>query len=182
MLAFVAGTATCTVFVILAIAGGSHLARPGTLLEALRGQDVLPVWLRVPVARGVVAVEVLLGGAGLVAFALGHRTALALALAGANLLFLAYAGYAGFVLSRRPGVPCGCSGGDVPMNGWIVARAGALAGLALVGLLGSNWTFLVRNDLAQLAIVGLAAATFGCLLWQLPAAMLDPEQRRGVPA
>ena len=77
---------------------------------------------------------------------------------------------------RRRGGPCGCSRADLPMTGWVGARAAALAALALAGAVSAG---PLLGPAAERAVVLLAAAALACLLWQLPAAMHDPATPGG---
>lgn len=82
------------------------------------------------------------------------------------------------------------SGAEVAMSGWVAGRAFALTVLAagalawsdtVAGLSGGPWssaTALPDGGGSSLLLVVLAGATFGCLLWRLPAAMYDPTGAR----
>jgi hypothetical protein len=168
-----AGVAAYTVLATLLVACAAHLSRPSALARALAAHRVLPA--PALTAAEVTAAEGLLGGAGCVALVTsGRETLLAAALAGAAVLLALFAGYGWYVLATGRTGPCGCSRAELPMTGWVVARAFALAALALLGfLLAGSVPPLHRLD-AELTVVLLAAATFSCLLWQLPAAMAQP--------
>ncbi|MEO3776583.1 MauE/DoxX family redox-associated membrane protein [Micromonospora sp. B11E3] len=173
MSALVAGVATYTVLFTLLVAVAEHLSRPAALARALAAHRVLPA--PVPVAAAVIAAEGLLAGVGLVA-ALGDGGAVLVAvLVGSFALFGLYAGYGRHVTSTGRTGSCGCSRIELPMTGWVVARAVVLAGLALLAVIlsGSVVPLLDRAD-ATHAVVLLAAATFTALLWHLPAAMYVP--------
>jgi hypothetical protein len=182
--ALVGSVAADAVLAVLLAAGLGHLLWPAALRSALVAHGVLPapgvITLAVPVAEVGIGV---LGGYGLV---LGDRPAgrglLAVALAGACLVLVAYAAYSWRVLASGRAAPCGCSRrDDLPMSGWVVGRAAALAVFAALGLALTGSVLPVRTWDSELATVLLAAAVFGLLLWQLPAAMHDPTaDRRGV--
>jgi len=159
------------VLLTLVCAGAGHLARPGTLRSALVTHGVLPVPGLVAVA--VPVVELGLGAAG-VAGLFDRPVLLAVALAGAAVLLAGYAGYGWRVLAAGSGGPCGCSRHELPMSGWVLARAGGLAGLAVLGLTLTGSVLSPRAVDSRFSLVLLAAATFSLLLWQLPAAMYDP--------
>lgn len=171
MTALLAGVAAYTVLFTLLVACAEHLSRPTALAAAVAAHRVLPA--PVPVAAAVIAAEGLLAGTGLVA-SLDGGGPLTAVLAASAALFVLYAGYGRRVLATGRTGPCGCSRIELPMTGWVVARAAILAGLALLGaLLSGSVPPLGRAD-ATHAVVPLAAATFTTLLWHLPAAMHVP--------
>ncbi|MEV0804855.1 MauE/DoxX family redox-associated membrane protein [Micromonospora sp. NPDC050200] len=188
MSALVASVAAYTVLLTLLIACGEHLSKPAALSTALAAHRVVPA--PSTVAAVVIATEGLLGAAGVVALLRddGGRL-LGVVLAGGVALLGTYAGYGLHVRSTGRTVPCGCSRVEMPMTGWVVARASTLAGLALVGSVLSDAVVPVGRAGTSLTIILLAAATFTALLTHLPAAMHDPtpEQpaagatRGGVP-
>jgi hypothetical protein len=177
MTALVAGVAAYTVLSTLLIACAVHLTRPSALLRAMKAHRVLPA---PPVVAAVVtAGEGVLGGAGAAALVQGDGGALlAATLAGSVLLLALFGGYGWHVRAIGRSGPCGCSRAPLPMTGWVVARAFALAGLALTGLVLSDAVVPLTRPGTVLVVVLLAAATFTCLLWQLPAAMHDPARAR----
>ena len=184
----IASVSVYTVLLTLLVACGEHLSKPAALATVLAAHRVLPA----PscVAAAVIAVEGLLGAAGVAALLRGDGGRLLSAvLAGGAALFAVYAGYGLYLRSTGRAVLCGCSRVDVPMTGWVVARASTLAGMALVGSLLSGAVVPVVRAGASLTIIVLAAATFTTLLAHLPAAMHDPapdqpparRDRGGVP-
>jgi hypothetical protein len=180
MRTLVASVAADTVLLVLLFAGAGHLSSPGPLRRAVAAHRVLPAPAVVAVAVG--AAELLLGGAGALALVRADHELLVAALAGSMLLLAIFGGYGWYVVATGAGGPCGCSAADVPMSGWVVARAFVLSGLALVGqLLAESVLPLNRPDI-ELITVLLAAAAVGCLLWQLPAAMYDPTAPAVPPA
>ncbi|MEN3360876.1 MAG: hypothetical protein V7637_4858 [Mycobacteriales bacterium] len=178
MAALTASVAGYSVVFTLLLAGIGHLARPGVLRAALVTHGVLPA--PAAVAAVVPVVEVALGAAGAAGLVSGGRL-LTAGLAGAAALLAGYAGYSWRVLASGVGGPCGCSRRELPMSGWVVARAAALAALAGLGLAFAGSALPLRSAGSHLVIALLAAAAFGLLLWQLPAAMYDPA-RPAVPA
>lgn len=173
-----AGVAAYVVVLTLLVACAGHLSRPGALPRALLAHRVLPV--PSAVAAAVTAAEGLLGGAGAVALGRGNDGLLTAAMAASAVLLALFGGYAWYVTGRERGGPCGCSRADLPMTGWVVARAFVLAGLALAGLVLADSAVPPARPGSELAVVLLAAATFTCLLWQLPAAMYDPDSADAV--
>ncbi|MEU5941861.1 MauE/DoxX family redox-associated membrane protein [Micromonospora sp. NPDC047548] len=173
MSALVASVAAYTVLLTLLIACGEHLSKPAALSAALAAHRVVPA--PSTVAAVVIATEGLLGAAGVVALLRddGGRL-LGVVLAGGAALLATYAGYGRYVGSTGRAVPCGCSRVEVPMTGWVVARASTLAGMALVGSVLSGAVVPVGRAGTALTIILLAAATFTALLTHLPAAMHDP--------
>jgi hypothetical protein len=170
--ALVSSIAAYTVLFVLLVAGAAHLSRPGSLRRAVAVHGLLPAS---PVAAVVITSEGVLGGAGIAALTTGGGARpLTASMAGSGLLFVLFGCYGWYVRSTGRGGPCGCSRGELPMTGWVVVRAFALAGLALVGLLLADSVLPADRPGAALTIVLLAAATFASLLWQLPAAMHDP--------
>jgi hypothetical protein len=174
--ALIGSVAAYTVLATLLAAGAGHLARPGSLRTAVAAHGVLPA--PAAVAAVVAAAEVGLGGAGAAGLVLGDRGAgrglLAVGVAGGGLLLALFAGYGWYVTAAGIGGPCGCSHAELPMSGWVVARAAGLAGLAAIGLPLVGSVLPLRRPGIELGTVLLAAAAFGLLLWQLPAAMHDP--------
>ncbi|MDO3703065.1 hypothetical protein Q3W71_15450 [Micromonospora sp. C28SCA-DRY-2] len=177
MTALVAGVGAYTVLLTLLVAGGEHLTRPAVLSAALAAQRVVPA--PSAVAAAVIAAEGLLGVAGVVALLRddGGRL-LGPVLAGSAALLATYAGYGWYLRSTGRSVPCGCSRVELPMTGWVVARAAVLAGLALTGSLLSGAVAPLARPGTELLVVLLAAATFTALLAHLPAAMHDPTPDR----
>jgi hypothetical protein len=157
----------------LLAAGAGHLRSPGVLPAALRAHGLLPA--PAAVAAVVTAAEVGLGGAAVLALLGGPGPRVALA--GCAVLLALLGGYAARVAASGPGAPCGCSRAPLPMTGWVAARAGALAVLALAGAVAAG---SAPPAAAELPVVLLAAAALACLLWQLPAAMHDPATSGGV--
>ncbi|HEX5597260.1 MAG TPA: MauE/DoxX family redox-associated membrane protein [Micromonosporaceae bacterium] len=173
MSALMASVAAYTVLLTLLVAGGEHLSKPAALSTALAAHRVVPA--PSTVAAVVIAAEGLLGAAGLLALLRddGGRL-LGAVLAGSAALLTTYAVYGLYVRSTGRTVPCGCSRVELPMTGWVVARAFTLAGMALVGSLLSGAVVPLGQAGTSLTIVLLAAAAFAALLAHLPAAMHDP--------
>ncbi|MFG1759930.1 MauE/DoxX family redox-associated membrane protein [Micromonospora echinofusca] len=178
MSVLLAGVAAYTVLFTLLVSTAEHLSRPASLAGALAAHRILPA----PAAFAAVAIagEAVLAGAGIVALLRpGGGGLLVGVLAGSAALLALYAGYGLLVRSRGRAGPCGCSRVELPMTGWVVARAAVLAGLALVALSLSDSIVALNRADAALAVVLLAAATFTALLWHLPAAMYDPATAPG---
>ncbi|WP_416906102.1 MauE/DoxX family redox-associated membrane protein [Micromonospora echinospora] len=173
MSALLASVATYTVVFTLLAATAEHLSQPGALARALAAHRVVAA--PGPVAVLVIAAEGVLAGTGVVALrAEGDRGLRTAVLLGSAMLLGLYAAYGLHLRSTGRGGPCGCSRLELPMTGWVVARAAVLAGLALVGLsLSGSVVGWERAD-ASLAVVLLASATFATLLWHVPSAMYYP--------
>ncbi|MGP4110795.1 MauE/DoxX family redox-associated membrane protein [Streptomyces sp. 4N509B] len=176
MATFCASAATGVVLLTLLAGCASHLTRPAALPDALRRHGVLPRRALTAVAAAVTAAEGLAALAGTAALVTGGRPALALVLAGAAVLFTAYAGYARHVVATGRGGPCGCSRAEVPMSDLVAGRALALALLALAGSALVAGGAAPAAGPAERATVLLAALTFSALLWVLPLAMNDPAE------
>ncbi|MBO4207681.1 MauE/DoxX family redox-associated membrane protein [Micromonospora echinofusca] len=172
MSALLGSVATYTVLATLLVASVAHLSRPAVLAGALATHRVLPA--PATVAALVVGTEGLLAGTGIVALWQGDRSLLGVSLAGSGVLFGLYAGYGRYLLVTGRTGPCGCSRRELPMTGWVVTRALALAGLALTGLTLAGSVLPPQRTGTPLAVALLAAATFTTLLWHLPAAMHQP--------
>lgn len=171
----VASVAAGTVLASLLIAWVTHLSRPRALPRALAAHRVVPA--PTVVAAVVTASEGLLVGVGTAGLVRSDgQDLLVAALAGSFVLLALFGGYGWYVTATGRNGPCGCSRAPLPMTGWVVARAFVLAGLALVALVLSDSVALPGLPGTALAVVVLAAATFTCLLWQLPAAMHDPAR------
>lgn len=177
MAEFVAGVGTYVVLLLLTAACVGHARRPDELPSALREHGVVPavaagaVGLAVTVTEGVLVILLLAG-------LFGPEGLLAAGLAGSAVVFAGYGGYGWFVVTSGRSGPCGCAGAETPMSMWVVGRALALAGLSLVALMWSESVIALVEPGSDLVIVLLGAATFGALLWFLPAAMRDPEGAR----
>lgn len=175
MTTLVGSVAAWTVLLVLLIAVAGHLASPTTLPRAVAAHGVLP--RPMTVAAAVTLAEVSLVAAGAVAVSSHSAGWLRFpAFAGSAALFAAYAGYTQHVRAIRPGTPCGCSRGELPVTGWVVARAYLLAGLALLAAVLSGSVLTVDRPGDPLVVVLLAATAFGALLWHLPAAMHLPTR------
>ena len=173
MSGLLASVAAYTVLFTLLIAGAEHLSRPAALAEALAAHRVLPA--PVTVAALAIGSEGLLAGTGIVALLYDSGEGLLIAvLVGSVALLGLYAGYGLYLRSTGRTGSCGCSRVELPMTGWVVARASSLAGLALVALFLSGSIIPANRLDASLAVVLLASATFTALLWHLPAAMYEP--------
>jgi hypothetical protein len=173
MFALLASVATYTVLFTLLVASAEHLSRPAALAEALAAHRVFPA--PVTVAALVIAGEGLLAGTGILTlYYVSGKGLLIAVLIGSVALFGLYVGYGLHLMSTGRTGPCGCSRVEIPMTGWVVARALILAGLALVGLFLSGSILPSERVDASLAVVLLASAAFTALLWHLPAAMYDP--------
>ncbi|MEU6078469.1 MauE/DoxX family redox-associated membrane protein [Micromonospora sp. NPDC047074] len=164
--------AAYTVLLTLLVATAEHLSRPATLTEALAAHRVLPA--PGAVAALVIASEGLLAGTGVVALFRDNGALLVAVLVGGAVLLGLYAGYGLHLMSTGRTGSCGCSRIELPMTGWVVARAAILAGLALVALVLSGSVIPPDRADSSLTVVLLAAVTFTALLWHLPAAMYDP--------
>ncbi|HEX2057845.1 MAG TPA: MauE/DoxX family redox-associated membrane protein [Actinomycetota bacterium] len=168
---------------LLAFAGVEHLRDREALSVALRAQRAVPRSLVHPLTNLLAGAELLLGVGGVVGvIGFGSSAeAVRLLLAGAGVLFGAFALYSSFLLLKRPGAPCACGGGDHAANTWTVARAAVLmiaplaAAAAVVPL--RPWVSVGIEEVVTV----LAAIAFGWIVWQFPAAVPDPYTRaRGV--
>ncbi|MGH3756987.1 MauE/DoxX family redox-associated membrane protein [Actinophytocola sp.] len=171
MLTFAAGVAAYTVLAVLVLAVAERLRAPHALAAALVAHGILPRRTVRAVAAVVTAAEVVLA----VVLVTGP---LPVALTGAALLFVGYGCYGSHVARTGRGGPCGCGGVEVPMDRWVITRAFVLAGLAAaaaVAGVGAGSLPLVPFGPEPLVVL-LAAATFGTLLWHLPAAMREPAR------
>jgi hypothetical protein len=167
-----AGVAACTVLLTMVLACAEHLAEPAALSRALTAHGV--VRAPVAVAGVVIAAEGLLGVVGIAGlWQAGGRTLIGVLL-GCFALLTLYAGYGLQIRSLGRSGPCGCSRLELPMTGWVVARAAILAGLALLASVRAAAIVPLPRPGLELAVVLAAAITFTLLLWHLPAAMHEP--------
>ncbi len=166
--AFVGEVALLLVFGTLLVCGAAHLAHPRRFQGALVAADIGSPVTRRAISFLVTAAELAVGGAGLSAVALGRMAGLHAAALAAGLLYGAFAGYAGLLVYRHPGAPCGCSGNLEPATVGTVARATALSLVAtsMVAAPGRVGTGSPRH----LALALLCAIGLGLALWQAPAA------------
>jgi hypothetical protein len=114
---------------LLLVSAGHKLRDLAHFRATLADYRLVPAWLVSPAALVVVGVEVA-AAAALVLL----RTAGALAAAA---LLTVYAAAIGVNLARgRRHIDCGCAGSAArrTLSGWLVARNGALVGIALAGL------------------------------------------------
>ncbi|WP_370967080.1 MauE/DoxX family redox-associated membrane protein [Amycolatopsis sp. cg9] len=111
--------------IFLLAAGLGHAVRHREHRAVLRAQRLLPPAVTAPVALLATGAEVLVG-AGVVAALLAAPAAAAPAVLAQAVLYGAFAGYAGVLRVRRPGVPCGCFGTEA-VSWAVVARAVVLA-------------------------------------------------------
>jgi methylamine utilization protein MauE len=174
----VSGVAALTVVLMFLVALAEHARSPGGLRRALLDQGVLPRALAWPVAGAVLAVEGALAGAGGLGVLAGPDgvVALRVSLGVSVVLFAVYAAYSQYLVMTRAGAPCGCSGGDTPVNRWVVGRAVLLACLAGTGLLLAKPATTLAASPQRLGVAAAAALTFAVLLWHLPVALEDPVQ------
>jgi hypothetical protein len=128
--ALLASVAAYTVLFTMLLACAEHLAAPSALSRALAAHHMIPA--TAAVAGSVMAMEALLGVAGIVALLDGGGRLLAAVLAGCCALLALYASYGLLMLSLGRSGPCGCSRLELPMTGWVVARAAILAGAVAV--------------------------------------------------
>jgi hypothetical protein len=170
------GVAGVTVAAVLAVGLVGHVRRPRALADALRAHRVLPRHLAAIAAAAGPVLEGAIGFTGGAATLLGRAELLRLAMIAAAVVLAAYAAYSRHVLRTRPTVPCGCAGSETSMSGWVVVRAVALGLLATA--VAVKPLPVVSADGSQLVITLLAGATFAVLIWQLPAALHDPERTR----
>lgn len=156
---------------VLAASLLAHLRRPRLLARALAVHRVVPVGAWWPVAVAVVGAELATAPALLAAAVVAAPPLDQLAaLAGAG-LFAAFALYLGVVLRRAaPGaaVPCGCGLGETPVDKPAVARAAALAAVALVAAASSPGESLFARPAGEIAALAAAAAALALALALLP--------------
>lgn len=167
--------ATAVVLLVLLTGCAAHLSRPSALPDALRAHRTLPVRVVRIVAGLVTAAEGVLGVAGVASLLGGHRLALTATLTAAVALFTCYALYTRHTLAGGRGGPCGCSRTELPLSGWVVARAWAFALLALVAaVFTAAAPGGAPRGVADITVTALTTVTFAALLWVLPAAMAQP--------
>lgn len=164
------GAGALAVALVLLAAGAGHLRDTQGLRRALAAHDVLPAGARRAVAPLLGPVELVLGAALLVSLATAWLP-LVVALA-AVLLTGAFTAYLTLVLRRTRGageIPCGCGLGTTPVGPWSVARAGLLAGLALLAVVGGtpDWAALAGTGATPGAamVAGAAGAAAAPPLW-----------------
>jgi hypothetical protein len=180
-MAFLAGLGLVTTLAVLMVALAAHLRHPEALRNALRAHRLVPSWWAAPTATVVILAEAAVIAGVLYGALAGNATStLRAALLGASLVFTSYAVYTATVLRRSGGraVPCGCSGRDIPLTGWVVGRAAALAALALVATAGAHSIPVFGQPGSQVAMVLLAGTALAVLLWHLPAALVEPGGAR----
>lgn len=172
---FPVSVAAYVVALILVIAVAERVRAPGALPSALAAHGVLPPRLVRPAAVAVTVAESVLA-VSLVVGLVREGGPSPVVLAGAAALFAGYGGYAWHVTAAGRGGPCGCGGTEVPMGHWVTVRAFVLAALAAVAAAAHGSVVPLALFDERLLVVLLAAATFGTLLWYLPAAMPRPQE------
>lgn len=175
MSTLVATTGSLIAAGVLVFSVASHLRHFAEFVGLLHRQQV---WGRA--ARGVgglvVAAEAAVGLLTATLLVVGQPSTLRLALAAATGVYLAYAGFNGWLLAHRPAAPCACGRIGHPISNWAVLRALSLGACASSGLAGASSTAVPALGL-QFLLPLLAALAIGPLLWVLPAAMHDPSAR-----
>lgn len=183
MVTFVATAAAMTVAMVLLIAAGEHARFPRVLAQALRVHGTLPAPLVRPVAVAVTAAEAIAGGLTALGAVAGQHHLVRLGLVVGGLLAAGFGSYSRTVQrrARTAGgvVPCGCSHLDTPLNGWVVARAYLLAGLAAIGAVAADRVLVPSASAMEFGIAATAATTFAVVLWQLPHTMRMPLSMEG---
>jgi hypothetical protein len=178
MVTFVATVTAMTVAMVFLIAAGEHARFPRVLAHALQAHGVLPGPLVRPVAVTVIAAEAVAGGLTAFGAVAGQHHVIRLGLVASALLAAGYGSYSQKAQrhARTTGamVPCGCSQLDTPLNGWVVARAYLLAGLAAIGAVAADRGLVPSGSAMQFGIAATASTAFAVVLWRLPHAMRMP--------
>lgn len=167
----------------LVAVGIRHIFSLRSLDAGLRIQRVVPDGLVRPVAVAIAIGETGLGVLVLAASGYGEVGVARPAFGALTIVFLAFAAYS-LVLTRwRPGVPCGCGGGDAPASGWVVLRAAtyAIGAATAWGAPGAVQSIGDAHPGWLTALIGSAIIAFAVILWALPASMRDPNTYRTGP-
>lgn len=176
MIALVSGVGAYASLGILLASGLSHLRHPGAFREALKEQGI---WSPIEgvVIGAVTSLELAIGLAGLLALT-GALAPFFISLACllAFSIYLSYAVFSIYLVSRRPGVPCGCGSEHEPVNVWTVIRAGLLAMAAIGGTLGSGQLKPLAAGGVEAILPLLAGSALALLAWALPTAMTEPHR------
>lgn len=175
MLTLLVNVGTLAALGSLLVAGWAHARNPNELAGTLRQQRVWPTRIVPGAARVIGPLEIALGAASLVHLTWrSNSPSLLIFPAVASLLLFSYGVYSLFVLTRRPGAPCGCSAGNEPMTSTVPIRAfvyGTALGAAAVQ---SRPVVVLDGTLSQAAVTLLAALAIGITAWILPNALYDP--------
>jgi hypothetical protein len=160
----------------LLFSGLGHARTIRLFRQSIASHRVWPDALESLLAPAVTMVELGIGVlGGYLAFTGGRDQFIVALSVAATSLFASYALYSLYLLRRRPGAPCGCSSAGGEVSEWVVIRAGLLAAIALVLLLGINEGVGVRLlSPVRATIVIAAAVATGVIIWNLPAAMSNP--------
>jgi hypothetical protein len=169
-----ATTLGLTVFGTLTVSGVLHLTRQPAFRAVMREQRLVPERLVVPVSGAVTAAELVVGTTGVASSGFGAVGGRMVAVAGAA-IFAVFTAYTAALLRRGGSVPCGCTGDDVPVSAWAVARAAALTAASIAAAIGAL-TPLTNLAPAEACVAAVAATTFATLLWIFPDALFDPMQ------
>lgn len=157
------------------VAAVSKLRQPSQFVAAVRGYDLIPSGLSLPLAAIVLATELFVAGSFFTGWALNIGVVVA------NVLLIVFAAAVGTNLRRGHFVSCGCFGSPTEQISWrTLGRIGLLAlaviGLAAVRLLGTPlpgiWNLVTDvGGVQQLALsTALASllAVVGTWLLHLP--------------
>ncbi|QFG21354.1 MauE/DoxX family redox-associated membrane protein [Actinomadura sp. WMMB 499] len=167
MAMMIGATAASLVVLVLTAGAVGHALRPSVLTGALHAQGTVAPRLIGPLAAAVPAAEAVPAVLAAHALLADRPGQLRVAMAAGAALLCGYAAYGLVVARTRRDVPCGCSAAGTPMNGWVVARAAALAAAA-------GWAVAAAGPAAaatggRAGVAALAGAVFAILLWELPA-------------
>lgn len=167
MAMLIGAAAASLVVLVLAAGAAGHASRPSVLPGALRAHGIVAPRLIRPLAVAVPAAEAVPAVLAAHALLAGRPGQLRAAMIIGAALACGYAAYGLVVARTRPDAPCGCSAAGTPMNGWVVARAAALA--AAAGCAAAAPGPAVAATGAQAGVAALAGTVFAILLWELPA-------------
>lgn len=176
MIALLSAVGAATVAGVFAVSGVLHLARPSLLRVALRLQALWPRALQPAVAWAVTTLELVISLCAFVALAgvVSSRSFSVATFGAAAALSATYCVYSVLVLSRRPGVPCGCEGGDTPISAVVPIRAGCMTAVAGLAATTDPAAYVAMLNGTERVIVAEAVLTFVGLALVMPSAVRKP--------
>lgn len=153
--------------------GASHASHLRTFSEQMKGQDLLPRSVALPVSLVVCVLELVIGVFGIIVLSVPDEVPIANLISSSSTGLLGtYSAYSLLLLIRRPDAPCACSSQPTVVSVWTLARSMLLFIGSIVWMLmgGTNSS----SDGPRIATLGMAL-TAAWTLWLLPDALREPR-------
>lgn len=169
MAGLLASVGATIVALVLLVSGLGHARGLQELMDVLAAQGFRSRVGRNAIASTVSTLEIslaLLAGAAILVQH-GYRVESFLAI---SCLFGAYAVYAIWLIRQRPGVPCGCSSREHPVNIWVPIRAAVLCGCSIAAALAVGHVYR-DSPFSESVVAAIAGIGLATILWSIPSAM-----------